>query len=136
MPGPRQSSGGKAEWSTTSGVAGFADIPEVRVWTLNPAPEAKEYASSSTAGAKRRLGGNDDFSGSISVYVDADNRFDSDLGIKGGETGWFKLYEDATNFFVAPAYIDDVDYTVDIEGGELVEAEISFSSNGAVVYPT
>lgn len=129
----RTSKGGRADWSP-DGVA-YTNVPEVRVWRLNPSTEAKEYASSSTAGAKKRIEGVDDFSLTIDIYVDATARFDAgSFNIRAGQTGWFKLWEDATDFHIAPVYIDSVDYEVDIEGGEIVSATINASSNGQITY--
>jgi hypothetical protein len=131
----RTAKGGKADWSV-DGVT-YSNVPEVRTFDLNPATEAKEYASSSTAGAKKRLEGTDDFDLTITLYVDGTNRFDAGtFNIRSGEVGYFKLWEDATDFFIAPVYIDDVSYTVDIEGGEIVSADISASGNGQLTYPT
>lgn len=136
----RTATGGKADWAPEtapgSGIPGsYTNIPEVRKWTLAPSIEAKEYASSSTAGAKKRLPGTADFDLSIDVYIDEATRFDSDLGIKPGVVGFFKLWEDATNFYVTPAYIDDINVETDIEGGEIVNGAISASSNGNITYP-
>jgi len=136
MPNVRQaaSSGSKAEWSTDGTT--YTEIPDVRVWGLNPATEAKEYRSSSTGGRKKRLGSDDDASGTMSLYIDPTNRFDTDLGIKAGANGYLKLYENAdSDFFIVPVIIDDVDYESDIEGDEIQGAEINFSSDGAITYP-
>jgi hypothetical protein len=131
----RTSSGGKADWSLDN--ITFTNVPEVTHWDLSVEPEAKEYASSSTGGAKRRVAGNEGWSGSVEMYVDAGARFDAaPLGIRGGVTGWFKLYEDATRFFLAPAYIDSVEYTVDIESGDIIGATVNYSNNGSLTYPT
>jgi hypothetical protein len=133
----RKATGGKVDWAPdVDGVAGsYTNIPEVRKWTLAPTTAAKEYASSSTSGARKRLGGVDDFKVSIDLYIDADNRVDSDLGIKPGVLGWMKLYEDGTTFHVAPVYVDDTNFNVDIEGGGIVEGSIAASSNGTLVSP-
>lgn len=131
----RTASGGKADWSP-DGVT-YTNIPEVTHWDLSVEPEAKEYASSSTGGAKRRIAGNDGWSGSVEMYVDAGARLDgAPLSIRGGTTGTFKLYEDATRFFIAPAYINSVEYTVDIESGDLIKATVNYANNGALTYPT
>ena len=132
----RTAKGGKAEWGINGTT--FVNIPDVRDWTLNPATEAKEYASSSTAGAKRRLEGTDDFTLTVNVYIDDAARIDltSGLNIRSGEVGYFKLWEDTADFFIAPVYIDSVTYTTDIENGEIVAATIEASGNGALTYPT
>ena len=125
--------GGKADWSADGTT--YVNVPEVRVWELNIGGDTKEYASSSTGGGKRRLPGAEDFDGSVSVYVDNTNRIDGTLNIKRGVSGYWKLWEDETNFYIAPSYIEGVSTGGDIEGNEIVEADIDFSRNGALIYP-
>jgi hypothetical protein len=138
----RTASGGKAMWAAGVGGTNFVEIPEVRVWNLRISDDAKQYASSSTGGGKRRIAGAEDFSGSMSVYVDRsgtgtnDAGFDVTLGIKGGAYGVLKLYEDATAFYQGGVYISDVAVSADIEGGGILPAEISFERDSALVYPT
>lgn len=128
----RTATGGKADWST-DGVT-YANIPEVRKWTMTITRNAKEYASSSTGGGKRKLAGAENFDGSLDVYHDADNRLHA-LGMDAGVTGYLKLWEDDTDFYIAPVYLDDVSTDVDIEGEGLVEGAVSFSRDGALTYP-
>jgi hypothetical protein len=130
-------SGAKADWNNGSGTS-YTNIPELRKWDLRVSKESKQYASSSTAGGKRRIAGAEDFSGTLSVYLasgTSEARFDTGLGIKGGVTGTLKLWEDGTTFFLAPAYIEDVSYEYDIEGNGIVGATITFSRDGALTYP-
>lgn len=136
----RTASGGKAAWASgTSGT--YVDIPEVRGWTLDVNATSKTYASSSTGGGKQRIGGAEEFTGTLSLYVDrtsgtSGSSFDTDLGIQPGETGTLKLYEDSGNFFTAPAYIESAAYNVSIEDDNIIEGTVQFSRNGALVYPT
>jgi hypothetical protein len=137
----RTATGAKAMWAAGVGGTNFVEIPEVRVWNLRITEDSKTYASSSTGGGKRRIAGVEDFSGSISVYIDRSTgtnltSFDTDLGIKSGAFGVFKLYEDATNYYTAPAYVSDVSVSADIEGGGIIPAEISFERDSALIYPT
>jgi hypothetical protein len=129
--------GGKADWALGGGT-NFVNIPEVRKWTLTISNEAKTYASSSTAGGKRRLPGAEDFSGSLDIYIESGtNRADADnLGIRSGAAGTFRLYEDDNNFWDAPAIIGNPTYNVDIEGNNIVEGTIPFDRDGALVYPS
>ena len=133
-----KATGGKADWSDTG--SGYTNIPQVRTWTLTINPESKEYASSSTNGAKAKLEGNENCSGTITLYDDDTTPFDSGtLDIKAGDSGWLKLYKSATKFFLVPVYIDSVEYTTDIEGGEIESATINFSEDGnlgTITYPT
>jgi hypothetical protein len=138
-------SGGSAAWQAGPGTSGtFVDIPELRVWTLRVNKTSKTYASSSTQGGKQRIAGAEDFSGTLSVYIDRSGAgtnltsFDTDLGIKGGAFGALKLYEASgtNNVFIAPAYIEDVSYNVSVEDDNIVAAEITFNRAGALQYPT
>lgn len=129
--------GGSADWALGT-ATNYANIPEVRKWSLTVKNDAKTYASSSTAGGKKRLPGAEDFSGSIEIYVETGtNRADATaLGMKSGATGTLKLHEDSGNVWIAPAILDDVAYEADIEGNNIVSGTISFSRNGALTYPT
>ena len=129
--------GGSADWASGSGTT-YTNIPEIRKWTLTVRNNSKEYASSSTAGGKMRLAGAEDFSGVLDLYIETGtNRADATaLNIRSGELGSFKLHEDSTNFWIAPAIIDDVAYEVDIEGNNIVSGTIAFSRNGALTYPS
>jgi hypothetical protein len=129
----RIATGGKAQWSA-NGTA-WTDIPEVRRWTLRITSDSKQYASSSTNGGKRRIAGAEDFDGSVEVYHDATARVDA-MGIKGGVTGYLRLWEDATDYYQAPVYVETVDATTDIEGGEIIGGTIAFQRDGALIYPT
>lgn len=135
-------SGGKADWQLGAGTSGtFINIPEVRKWDLSVSKDSKQYASSSTAGGKQRIAGAEDFSGSLTLYIDrtgsgtSDASFDTTLGIKGGAIGALKLWEDGAAFFIAPSYIESVAYEVDIEGDNIIGATVTFSRNGALQYP-
>jgi hypothetical protein len=135
-------SGGKAAWQAGAGTSGtFIDIPELRGWTLTVSKDSKQYASSSTGGGKQRVAGAEDFSGSLTLYVDrtgsgtSDASFDVTLGIKGGAIGALKLFEDGSAVFIAPSYIENVAYAVDIEGDNIIGATVQFSRNGALQYP-
>jgi hypothetical protein len=129
----RTATGGKADWSADGTT--YVNIPEVRKWTLNIGGDKKQYASSSTGGGKRSIAGAEDFSGSISVYHDAAARLSS-IGLTSRATGFLKLWEDSGEFWVAPAYIDSVGVNVDIEGNNIIDGDVAFSRDGALVYPT
>jgi hypothetical protein len=136
----RVATGGSVDWALGSGTS-YANIPDVRKWTLRVTNDSKTYASSSTAGGKQRLAGAEDFSGSVDFYANAGtNRIETAtlLGIKGGVTGTLKLKEDgvSANVWLAPAYIEDVSIDADIEGNNIISGTFTFSRNGALTYPT
>lgn len=135
MAKPRTARDGKGDWSLNSTT--WTDIPHVRTIHFNPTTDSKEYASSSTGGSKQRLEGVDDFSGSMTVYIDPTARFDAaSYGIRSGALGYIRAYEARTDTpFILPVYIDGVDYAVDVEDGNIIGATINFSANGPVTYP-
>jgi hypothetical protein len=130
-----KATGGKADVSPTG--SGYTNIPNVRVWNLTINPDSKEYASSSTNGAKARLAGNENASGTITLYDD-DTTPPESLNIKGGQSMWFKLYKTAAKFYLVPAYVESVETVTDIEGGEIEAVTINFTEDGSlgtITYP-
>lgn len=135
MAKPRTAKDGKADWSLNGTT--WTDLPHVRTVGFNPTTDSKDFASSSTGGAKQRLEGVDDFDGSVTVYIDPTNRFDaSSFGIRSGAVGFIRAYEARTDTpFIMPVYIDGVDYAVEVEDGNIIGATINFSGNGSITYP-
>ena len=122
----RSACNGKVQWDGT-------DIPHVRSWTFDRSEDVTEYSSSSTNCAKQRLSTVEDVTGTVEVYIDPDDAFEAILDL--GDTGTFKLYEDATDFWTVPAIITGVSVNAPIEAGDPVEATISFEGNGNVIAP-
>ena len=135
MADPRTARDGKGDWSLDGAV--FTEIPHVRRIRWTPSTDPKEYASSSTGGAKKRLEGVDDFDGSIEVYVEPGVRFDAaGFGIRSGVTGFVRAYEARTDTpFILPVYVRSVEYAVEIEDGNIIGATVNFDGNGAITYP-
>jgi hypothetical protein len=132
-------SGSKVDWAPGVGGTSFANVPEIRNWSLRVNKTSKEYASSSTGGGKQNISGAENFSGSLSVYIDrttTGGAFDVDHGIIEGAVGVLKLYESGSKFFLAPAYIEEVSYNPNVEEDNIESAEISYKRNGALVRPT
>jgi len=120
MAGPASSVGGSAKW-------GNATIPDVLKWTVNPKNETQAYASSSTAGWKKRLAGCKDLSGSIDTKV-------QDTGLlpcKPGDKAILVLKGSAGVSFSGPAIIDDISIETDIDTGAIIGLSINFSADGA-----
>lgn len=137
----RIASGAKADWALGAST-NYVNIPEVRKWTLRVTNDSKEYASSSTAGGKQKIGGAENFTGTLDIYIQGSgtNRQDATSGgglsIRSGLTGTLKLYEDNSNVFLAPSLIDEFTYDDDIEGNGIISGTVTFSRNGALVYPS
>lgn len=132
---PRTARDGKADWSQDG--ATWVDIPHVRKVGFTPSTDVKEYASSSTGGAKRRLEGVDDFDGTIDVYIDNTNRFDAAaMGIRSGAAGFIRAYEARADVpFIMPVHIASVVYGIEIEDGNILGATINFNGDGPITYP-
>lgn len=110
------------------------EIAEVRSWSFNWVAETKEYASSSTGCAKKRIAGVKDVqNGSIEVYVDDEDRFDALVQV--GDTVTLQLYEDADDIWtVEDTVIDTIEPNTQIESGDPVSAKIGFAG-GTVTSP-
>lgn len=109
------------------------EVAEVRNWSFDWNVAVKEYASSSTACAKKRLGSQQDVSGGrFEVYIDDEDRIDAQ--IEPGDEVTLKLYEDTDDLWtITDTLISSISPATDIEGDELVGASVGFE--GGVVTP-
>jgi len=104
------------------------EVADVRNWKVNRASDNKEYASSSTAGWKKRVAGNRDWSGSFEVYLQDG---DMTLAFDDGDDITLILQTDSGQTFTGPAIVDGIDYDDNIEGGDPVAGTVNFSGDGA-----
>ncbi len=112
------------------GPAALADITR---WTFNTTSNNPAYASSSTAGYRRRVAGVKDGGGRIAFKLDpADPVSDS---LNEGDQVTLLLYLDATHFYTVPAVIDALELEVDISTGDVLGGTAAFSTNGAWTKP-
>lgn len=112
---------------------GSTDIAEIRGWSFNPKSNNPKYASNKTGGYKRTVAGVKEGSGTMSGAYDTAIPF---MGvIEVGTDATLKLYVNATWFFSVPAVIDDYKINVDVDNGEIVSWEGTFSANGAWTNP-
>lgn len=109
------------------------EIPHIREWSFDRDQEVKEFSSSSTNCAKQRIEGVEDVTGTVELYIDNEDPFEDILDV--GDTGTFKLFEDATDFWIVPAIISGFSVNDPIEAGDLVSASIRFAGNGVVTPP-
>lgn len=139
----RNAKGSKA-FVGTSASGPWTEIPEVRIWRFGPRKTNRSYASSSTGGNRKMLSGNAEGAGTIDVYTDATNRFDSDLLIVEGAGAeddpttpvlYFRLMEDAGNVHIVQVYVDGIDYGAEVEDNNLLAATINFTQNGTYTRP-
>lgn len=104
----------------------YVDQTDVRTWSLEVTCDLKAYNSSDTAGQTKRLAGNIDASGAWTVYCDDI----SDLPDEGDVIP-IRLFVNATQYWdIEFAHIDSVKPDTDIESGDLIGAEISWSFAG------
>ncbi|MHB1033232.1 MAG: hypothetical protein ACYC35_23905 [Pirellulales bacterium] len=112
--------------------SGASDVADITRWTFTKKSNNPAYASSSTAGFKKRLGGIREGSGSI------EGKFQNNAApaLAEGDAVTLKLYLDATHFYTVPAVIDAVSVEVDINAGQIVGWSAEFSTNGAWTEPS
>lgn len=110
------------------GVGAAVEINDVRTWSLDKTHESKPYNSSSTSGQTRRLKGNKDWTATVSVYADSNG----EVTINEGDYVALELYTDADDLYSGNAWVDGVAVEVDIEGSEVVGAELTLSGDGAI----
>lgn len=112
---------------------GTTSVSEIKGWSFNPKSNNPRYASNKTAGYKRTVAGVKEGSGTISGVFDPTTMFFTVIDV--GTNVTLKLYLDTTYFFSVPAVIDDYKLTVDLDNGEIVGFEGTFSANGAWTNP-
>jgi hypothetical protein len=125
--------------ATLSGKAGkvmigVAELAEITRWTLTTVSNNPAYASSGTAGYKRRVAGVKDASGMISFKLDPADAITADLN--EGDSVTLLLYLDGSHFYSVPALVDSLQLEVDIDSGDIVGGTAEFSANGAWSKPT
>jgi hypothetical protein len=114
---------GDASWGGTP-------IDDVLKTSFNPKCELQAYASSDTAGWKKRLAGCKDISGTIDCLCDGTTGLPVPSTIKPGATATLVITLKTGVTISGPAMIDDISIDDNIEGGELVKATIAWSGNG------
>jgi len=112
------------------GAVALADITR---WTFNATSANPAYASSSTAGYRRRVAGIKEGAGRIAFKLDPADPISDDLN--EGDAVTLLLYVDATHFYTVPALVDALELEVDISSGDVLGGTASFSTNGAWTRP-
>lgn len=112
---------------------GATTIAEVKNWSFNPKSNNPAYSSNKTGGYKERVAGVKDGSGSLEGVWDPADMFIAVIDV--GTEVTLDLFITATQKFVVPAIIDDYDFTVDMDEGEIVGWTANFSTNGAWTNP-
>jgi hypothetical protein len=112
---------------------GSTAICEIKGWSFNPKATNPRYASNKTAGYKRTVAGVKEGSGTMSGVYDLTTPHHGVIDI--GTDVTLKLYLNAAYFYSVPAVIDDYKINVDLDTGEFVSWEATFSTNGAWTNP-
>jgi hypothetical protein len=94
---------------------GAATVADITYWTFATSAQNPAYASSATAGHRKRVGGVKDGGGLIRGKLDLADAVTEDLN---------------------EALIDRLRFEVDIDSGDVVGWEAEFSTNGAWTKPT
>ena len=112
---------------------GGSALADITHWLLRTMSHNSAYASSSTAGHKKRVPGVKDASGTIAFKLNTSDPISDDLD--EGDSVTLLLYLDATRFYSVPAVIDALKLEVDIDSGQVVGGVAEFSANGAWTKP-
>ena len=109
--------------------AGGRDVTilDVRSISWDRTSDNKEYASSSTAGIKKRVAGHKDSSGTLEIFAQDG---DVDIPFDEGDTLSLKVQCNVKGWS-CPIIVDSIGAAHDIEGGELIGVTVAFSGNGA-----
>src|SRR3954466_12565707 len=113
---------------------GATTLADITRWSLSTTAHNASYASSATAGFKRRVAGVKEGSGRIMFKLDAADPLTDDF--QEGSSVTLLLYVDATHFYSLPALIPTLTLDVDIASGDVVGGTAEFSTSGAWTLPT
>ena len=126
VPSIYSSVGCKAQWAVAAASPSYADITDVRTWSLMLACEAKRYASSDTGGVRKANPGRKSARVDIGVYQAALDAYNSPAMLPGS-SGALKLFVDASTFWEARwVTVGEESPSVDIEGGENGQVSLGF----------
>lgn len=110
---------------------GSTDIVDTLSWKLDVESELQEYASNATGGWKAQVAGNSKWSGSFKMASQG-----GAPPITAGTSYTVHLYEDATHQWTGTAFIEKIAPDVDVEGGKIVEYDVTFKGSGSLTVPS
>jgi hypothetical protein len=113
---------------------GGVELAEITAWSFETTARSVAYASSATAGYRKRLTGAKEGRGAIAFKLNLTDPLTNYLN--EGSQVTLLLYIDSTRFYSVPAVIDSLEMTVDIDRGELIGGKAEFSTNGAWTKPS
>lgn len=111
---------------------GTTTIANVTNWKVNQISNNSAWASNSTSGFKNRVAGVKDWNGTFSMKRDTS----AVVPITIGTIYALHLLEDGTKEYSGDAIIDNIEEAVDIDNGESISLEVTFSGAGALTVPS
>jgi len=115
------------------------EVARVRNWSLTRTGNVQTYSDSSTPGQMKREAGVKDWTATCQVYVE-DNVAGSGGGefpFEEGDSVSLELNVSSTVKWTGDAVVEEIaGPEVDIEGGSIVGATITFGANGALTPPS
>lgn len=121
--------------SDIAGILGTLYVDDVEKspvtqWDLTIVSDNKSYAANDTAGWKKRVAGIKDSRGSFVIHVDSTGN----APVSEGDSITLKLHIDnsGNNYYTVPAMIDEIKTNCNINAGNIIALQITFSGNGAL----
>jgi hypothetical protein len=114
--------------------SGAVEAARITRWKFATQSGGVAYASSATAGHRRRLPGVKHGSGRVWFALDSNSPIQDDLA--EGDEVTLKLHIDADAFYSVPAVIETIALEVDIDGGKVIGGEFTFATAGAWTPPS
>jgi len=110
---------------------GSSELLEVNFWSMSRKTNVHQYATNNTSGHKKTVAGTKSGSGTIRGVYDPDDPPDDHF--VDGDDVTLKLYTTAAKYIEADSTIENLDYEVEIDEGEVVGWEAGFVTDGAWV---
>ncbi len=105
-------------------------IAHVIDFNINDLSELQDYASSDTAGVRKRIAGHDDWNGTISCL------WDTTAPLTKGTNYSLTLYINSAVYYAGDARVESIGVKTPIGDGGIVSVDIGVSGNGALTPPT
>jgi hypothetical protein len=129
MANPQGPGNGCSGRNGTATISGSTTVGELTKWTFNPKCSNPSYASNRTQGYKQRVVGIKDASGRLEVKLDPTAPFTVYMDV--GTFIALALTTVAGQTLSLEAIVDSYTLTVDIDTGEVIGAQVDYSSSGA-----
>ncbi len=109
---------------------GDTDIAHVIDFNINDLSELQDYASSDTAGVRKRVAGHDDWNGTITCL------WDTAAPLTKGTSYTLNLYLASAVYYSGAAMVESINIKTPIGDGGIVTVDIAVSGNGVLTPPT